>query len=201
VVVKAINNDFHILPIKSNFTGEPGMEEFANALKAFWWDDTNIDSSFDPEQFWNGILAKVDQAIEMDPTKGCYFALRVMLDQMLSKPNEEIVVDLTSAINLAQAHETEWVIGTPEWANQGEFPGLIEIILNSKIINTVDSGNPQYNTAFEIQLDTGMLYYQRYTYKYWMMDLKDDPSAIEDLKMAAQLGYEPAIDTLQDLGL
>jgi hypothetical protein len=203
--VKVINGDFQGLSVgqaNTNFAMEPGMEEFANSIMALFV-PTNMDS-FDIEQHWNEVLARVNQAIELDPTKSSYFAFRAMvesaLDQTSGGHREQAINDLTIAINLAQAHETEWVIGKQEWGSQGVVQGLIELITNGKIVNTADSGNGEYNTAFEIKMDIGELYFQRYMSKSSIMGEKD-PSAIGDLQMAAQLGSKRAVELLQHLGL
>jgi len=191
MAVDAIDDvqDFYpILPLdpiekpQPQITIESGMVEFAEAMSLL-----SSFNTFKPEESVRAIIAKLDEAIQKDPNKCAYYILRGVFNQALDF-NEAALADMTLAINIAETRGTEWLLGTEELAE--EFEAL----------QTAASGNTQYDTLFEIELERGELYFMRYDI-YWDLDREDEPQAIADLKMAARLGDEDAIDELDWRGI
>lgn len=181
--------DFYpILPLdpvekpQPQITIEAGMVEFADAMSILF----NF-NELNPEASVCAIITKLDEAIQKDPQKAAYYILRAMFHQALDN-NEVALSDITVAIGIAETHASEWLLGTQELAEQFEA------------LQTAASGNTKYDTLFEVKLEKGELYFMRYDI-YWDMDREDEPQAIADLKMAARLDDEDAIEELDWCGL
>lgn len=183
--------DFGILPVSPvdpvekalpEFTIQPGMVEFAEAVSMLFCFDTPH-----PEKNLEVILAKVDRAIELDPNKCAYYVISSALHEALDQ-EERAIAAITTAINIAETQKTEWVLGKEGQAE--EFDAIKEL----------PSGHPQFTTAYEFELDIGELYWMRYDI-YDTFDRENEPCAIADLKMAASLGDIDALDELEWRGL
>lgn len=164
---------------KFQFIIELGMVEFAEAI--YLLENFNL---FDMENCMQRVIEKFDRAIELDRHKSCYFALRALWEDRTDL-NEKALIDYTQAIQIAETHDTEWLLGTKQSAKD---LGAIE---------TYPSGHFRYDTAFEVKIDKGELYYSRYKLYKWL-DREDEPCAISDLEKAAALGYEEAIEELKE---
>lgn len=161
---------------------QPGMVEFADAVSVFF-----RSNELNPEGNLKEVVDKLYDAIQRDSNKAAYHILRAVFSQALGL-NEMALVDMTQAIEIATTREAEWLLGTKEFSE------------HFQTIETTPSGHPQYDVFFRIELDLGELYWMRYDI-YCDLDREGEPAAINDLRMAAELGNEDAIDELDWLGI
>lgn len=164
------------------FTIQPGMVEFAEVLSVI-----AQSAGFFTDRDLINVLDKLNRAIEQDPSKGIYHALRFTLLSFLDR-DDEALADITAAINIAEQTPTEWILA----------PQAFEVTLEP--IEMLPSGHPEFPQAYQIELDKGEFYMMRYEF-YWDLDLENEPCALDDLRMAARLGNEEALEELAERGL
>lgn len=164
------------------FTLQPGMVEFAEVLSII----VNSNGFLTDRDLIN-VLDKLNRAIEQDPSKGVYHALRFTLLAFMDR-DDEALADITAAINIAEKTQTEWVLA----------PQAFEMELEPIAMQA--TGHAEFPYAYQIELDKGEFYMMRYEF-YSDLDQENEPCAIADLRMAARLGNEEALEELIWRGL